>query len=187
MAESLQKQVTRLNRKLEQISTKESARATSAALNKTVRRGRTLLSRSVARDVRVKVGEVRKRVSFSRSTAATQRAEIRMGVRDIPVISLISRSKIIRAIPRGTNKRGVRIPGHDFPGAFINPVHGGTSIQVLKRTSSKRYPLRVIKIPIRHAARYHFKRLLPVLMNNEYPRLLQHELNFRLEKYGRRT
>lgn len=175
MPESLDKQAARLAKKLRAIGRQEVPRAGSAALNKSAKRIKTRVVRGVSKETKVVQKHIRKKVFIKRSTPRTQKAEFRVYRRDIAAIGLNPR----------TSRKGVRVAGKLHSGAFINTLRKTGQRHVLKRKGVKRYPVEIIKIPISESVDKISRKVAVRVMRQDYPKLLQHELVYRLDKYKR--
>ncbi len=179
MANDIQSQVRDVNRNLRK--TKQLIRAgASSALNKVAVRSKSRVVKLVSSDVKVQQKHVRKRVYIKRSNSKSLTAKLTTYRRDIPVISLgPAQTRLTK------NKSTLKVGSKSYPGAFINRTRFG-SWQVMKRKTKKRYPLEVLKIPISKSVDRHASKTVRRQMIKEYPRISQHEIDFRLKKHANR-
>lgn len=186
MAESIEKQIKRLARKLNNIAKRETPKAAASALNKTARLARTPTVKEVAKDTKVAAKHIRKRAYISRATPKKQRARIYGYARPVKAVMLLKRNEINKSeLWRGTNQRGVRVAGRQFNGAFVSVHRKSGNIQVFRRKTSRRMPLEVISIPISETFNDRLKANTRKKMKTDFRRILQSELKFRLNKYSR--
>lgn len=178
----LSAQIKVLEKKLKKISTVEIPRASSAALNKGMQRAKSRAVKGVAKQSSLPQKPIRKKVFIKKSTAKTLKTKLSFYKTDINAVSLLGPAQINKAIPRGTNSRGVRVAGRQFNHAFVNRVRNGP--QVLRRTSEYRYPLEVIKISIKKQVDDVVPKTVKRIAKSELPKLHRHELTQRLKKYG---
>ncbi len=186
MAKSLEQQIKQRAKKLNQISKHEAPRASAAALNKTSRMIVPRVIRKVSTEKKVPQKILRKRTFVSRATPRKQRAKIYGYAQAVAAVSLLKTTQLLKHARRGTNRRGVRVAGQQYDGAFINVLRKSGRFQVLRRTTDGRYPLEVIKIPIEDSYERALSTISQQKMKTEFRRLLMHELDYRLNKYGRR-
>lgn len=182
MADQLDRQIKSYIRKLGKISRIEVPRANASALNKAGGLVKTRTVRGVSKATKVPLKEVRKRTYFSRANAKKQRALLKVYAKPVPASRLLTKGQIANKLGTGTNNQGVRAKGYMWQGAFIQKGANG-NVHVFKRKGAARLPLERIDIDIDKAV----QRITPVVarrvMKSDYRRLLQHELNFRLQKY----
>ena len=192
MANNLNSQVRAVNRQM-----KRSKRAVkvgaSSALNKTADRIKSRVVKAVSTEENIQQKHIRKRVYISKSNPKKMRARVTAYQGDIPVISLGAKE-----LKRG---KGVSAPKRRYPNAFIadgskgygkyqgKGRYGSTKLargHVLVRTSKSRYPLEVVKVEIRDSVKKHSPQIARKQMNDEYPRIAKHEIDYRLKKYADR-
>ena len=195
MADNFNAQLRAVNRRLKQ-STHPVKAGASSALNKTASRIKSRVVKAVSGDVRVTQKHIRKRVYIRKSTAKTMMAKVTAYRRDIPVISMgIANTRLTR---KGSV---VRIDGKSYAGAFIADGSAGygryirgrgyqnttlKSFQVLRRTGNSRYPIEVVKVIISPSVDRHTPKIAREQMQTEYPRIAQHEIDYRMQKYASR-
>lgn len=175
---SLDRDLKKLEEKLIKISTKEYDRANYSALNKTGARIKTQVVRQVAARTGIKNKYLNKKVFASKAALKNNFIRIRHYREGVPVISLNAKQ----------TKQGVRALKTMHQGAFIADGSKGTGkgilnrAQVLRRLGSARNPLEVVKKPIKDDVDNVFPRVTKVVFEREYPKLLQHELTWRINK-----
>jgi thymidine phosphorylase len=185
VAESLDKQIKRLEKKLKDIAEKEIPKAVARALNKVGKPTATEVGRKVSAQEKLPVRTVAKQMYFNPATAKTMTASVKSYTRGINVIRLLSKGVLAKKMGTGTNKRGVDVRGRSYPGAFINRTKKSGQALVFSRIGLGRTPLRVERIDIKkHLVEYQ----MPTLKARHLARFAkeyQHELSYRLSKYVR--
>lgn len=182
MADSLEKQIKKLEGKLKKISKIEIPRAGSSAINKTLAKAKTRVIRGVSKSLKLPQKPIRKRVFVGRSSVKTQKGRLAHYRSAVPVVSLLTPGQIAKAPPRGTNRKGVKAAGRQFDGAFVNRVKNG--FQVMQRKGQARYPITVLKIPIQKVVDDVTPKVVARVAKSEMPRIYKQDLKFRLQKYA---
>lgn len=194
VAEDLNKQIRDLEKKLRGYSEKQVPRATAAALNKSIRKVKSQLVKTVAKSTKVKAKAIRAQVFTGRAKSSSLSAYVKSYLRPISAARLIPPSRLSRAAPRGTSKKGVRVAGQMFTGAFVNVGKQGgrkgagpraSAYYVLQRTTKNRYPLQLVTIKIDSAMKSDQLPISEKIHRTEFVRLYEHELKFRTTKYER--
>lgn len=151
--------------------------ANARALNRTGTTVRAFMSRDIAKDMGMKVGDVKERIGLTRATAARQAVQIAVTGKRIPLIDLGARGPYpSRGQGRGVTAivGGVR---KTYPQAFIAKMKTG-HIGVFQRRSRARLPIH----ELRGASLPHvFSKLTPgaiALGRSEYLKNLAHETRF---------
>jgi hypothetical protein len=124
-----------------ELAPREVNRALKRAINQTVRATATLSSRSIARDVGIKVGLIRKRMYLVKAVK-NPRAKISLLLYPIPAILAGKPTQ---------DAGGVSVAGRRYPGAFIRYAkreRGQSRSLIFTRLTDGRYPLREMRIPI---------------------------------------
>lgn len=188
---SIDAQIRELEGKLNAIKSIDVPRASSSALNKVSAKIKTRVVRGTAKETKVSAKHVRKRVYIRKSKVKTQRAKVKVYIRDISAISLLNNPKL------GPTKR--KVAGKKLTNAFIADGSRGkgrykrgsgfqkTSLknkQVLRRATDSRYPLEAVGVNIRKAATRITKKVTQRVMKEEFQILYARDLNFRLKKYA---
>lgn len=178
----LDRQIKSLIRKLRDIKRIEVPRANAAAINNVGKLSRTRIVAGVAKETRIPQKEIRRKSYLNRATARKPTARLTGYVKPISAVRLLTKGQVTNRIGTGTNKKGVKAKGYDWPGAFLQRGARG-NVHVFKRSGSSRYPIKVVTVDVEKP----FRRVMGVvpqrLMKSEYRRLLQHELQYRLTKY----
>ena len=181
----LQQQINGLGKRLadyEKITKLSQARA----LNLVTKKSKSKLAKSVSADVKIKQSILKKQVFTGRATSSSLLAYVRSYLRPIAASRLLSPSQLQKA-PRGTNRKGVRVAGKQFDGAFINRGRKDRKHHVLMRKGRARYPLKRISIKISDSVSAHQLPIAENMLRQDFVRLYEHELNYRTSKYARRT
>ena len=181
----LDRQIKSLIKKLRKVAPIEVARANAKALNTVTRSTRSRVVAGVAKQTRVKQKDLRRRAHATRATAKKQSAKLTSYVRPVPAVKLLTKNQIERRLGTGTNRRGVRARGYDWPGAFIQPG-ARQNVQVFRRKGSSRYPIDVVDVPVEKPFERGMKTVPKRVMKARYRQVLQHELGFRLKKLNAR-
>lgn len=185
MADGLDRDVKYLARKLSDISQNAVTKADYAALKKTAARIKTQAVREVAAEVNIPQKHIRKRMFIRVKINRNHRQGRITGYRrDIPLIRLGTAQV---ALNQGGGGKILKIGSKSYPGAFVNRIRKTGDWQVMQRIGKKRYPVKVLKIDIARAVDRSLPRKSRQLMSSEYPKLLKHELNYRLSRYARKT
>lgn len=183
MAQSLQAQIKRREKKLLKIASVEVPRASNSSLNRVAAGSKTQIVRKVSSATGVKSKFIRKRIFVKRSTVRTQKAFVTVYAADITAVSLLPSKTLLAKARRGTSRKGVRVAGRQFDGAFINAGRRNGRFQVFKRRGKNRYPIDVVLIPVRDKAKAISPREIEKAHKNLYAKNYAHELDFRLKKY----
>ena len=184
MPSDLDRQIERFAKKLGKIKSIEVPRANASALNKSAQRVKTRSVQSISKQTRVPQKDIRKRVAIGRATAKKQIAEVKSYVKPVPASALLTKAQIANKIGTGTNRQGVRAKGYQWKGAFINRGRND-NVHVFQRKGKARLPIEAVKIDIDKPARRIVKTVSRRVINSDYKRLLEQDLKFRLNKYGR--
>lgn len=150
------------------------AKADAAAQNKTAAKMRTAVRSAIAKEVRVKVADVKRRFVLRRATKTGG------AVLTILVARGIDAGKV-----RGVKDRrpgGVTVPSAKgatrHPHAFIPKG----SRRVFQRRGRARLPLRTVTVPIRESAERLGRQWLARSGKAEYRRILRREFEFRARR-----
>lgn len=181
---SMAQQIKELQKKLKQYSDKEVPRAARSAINKIAAKAKTEIVRTVSTEVKVKSSILKKQVFVSRAKGAGIRAYIKSYLRPILAARLLTDSVLQNAMGKGTNKRGVKVSGQQFDGAFINRGSRDGRIYVLQRKGAGRYPLRKISIKIDGSMLANQLPIAKRFTEEQFQKELIRELQFRISKYA---
>lgn len=181
MADSLDRDIQKLARKLSDISKNAVPKADFAALRKVTAQTKSRVVKDVAGEVKIPQKHIRKRVYTKVKVARDyRRARITAYRRDIPVISL---GLVQTSVNRRTGIKNLKVGGRMYPGAFINQIRKTGQWQVMQRKGAKRYPLEVLTVKIAPQVDRYLPTRSREIMRAKYPNLLKHELTWRLKKY----
>lgn len=180
---SLNSQIKRLEKKLDGYQ-KESRLAQARTLNDLSRKSKNKVAKTVSAEVSVKQAILKKQIFTSRATSSSVSALVKSYVRPISAVRLLSKGQLAKA-PRGTNRKGVRVAGKQFDGAFINRGRVNGRLKVMKREGRFRYPLVVISIRIDSSFAANQLPIAKSIMRSDFARIYERELKFRASKYGR--
>ncbi|MEJ2445142.1 MAG: phage tail protein [Exilibacterium sp.] len=181
--QTLDSQIDRLNRYLKSLHHKAVPAAYASAMNKSLARIRTRLVRGVSKREKIPAKHIRKRVFIRRATARTLRGRLSIYVEDIPVISLLRDQT-----PTTGRKRRIRAAGRVYHNAFIRRPQkskGRGKPHVFQRQSTARYPIAIQKIAIDKPVKAVTPVVIRRVMRHVHPRLLRHELRYRIDKHVR--
>lgn len=118
---------------------KETAQVLNQVAGRTARQSAVI----VAKNNKLPVKPVSRRVRLVKATAEKQRAVLRINPRDMPAI----RSGKTRPVKgKGAHTGGTRAGRNFYPGGFVQNVMYGP--QILERLGRARYKIRVVKIPL---------------------------------------
>lgn len=192
MAQPLAKQIKSLERQLREHSEKEIPRAGASALNKTTGKVKTHLVRTISKDVKVPTKILNKQVFTSRATTKSLRAYVKSYLRPIAAARLLPFNTLVKNRARGTNRRGVRVAGQQFDGAFINVgMSSGrgsgkySKFYILRRQGKERYPLEQITIKIDETVMNNQLPIAQRFMREDFQRELIRQLTYRISKYAK--
>lgn len=185
------KGVTDLQRKLNRLGSTELRRAASSALNKTGALARTRIIRGVAKQAKVPVSTVRKRVYLVRARSGDLKI-VQMGyARPVSLMSLIRNKQPDEGRRR---RRKLRVNKQTYPNAFVRRGSNG-NVQVFERNGKlgrqgkgrwAKYKnlekLSRVEIPIQSEVNEVLPKVNRRTFNNEFMRLFQHEYSFRLRR-----
>ncbi len=180
---ALEADLARLGGKLARISGVEYERANAKALNNSGSQTRTRSIRGIANENNLKQKTIKDRYFLNRATANKQRVRISVYLRPVSAISQFSPSQLKRAVDgKGTTRRGVTIAGRKIASAFIARGPKNNQRQVFKRRGKTRLKIDAQKFDINQSAARITTRVSQRIMRTVYPRLLQHEFQFRINK-----
>lgn len=188
------KGVAELQRKLNRLGGSELRGAAVSALNKTGAMARTRIIRGVAKQARVPVSTVRKRVYLVKAKRGDLKI-VQMGyARPVSLMSLIRNKNPDEGRRR---RRKLRVNKQTYPNAFIRKGSNGKT-QVFERNGRMgrqgkgrwaKYKnlerLNRIDIPIQKPVEDVLPKVNRRVYRSEFMRLFQHEYSFRLRKLMR--
>lgn len=187
MTKPMAQQIKQLEKTLRQYANVEVPRATASALNKISPKVKNQLVKTTAKEVKVPGKFLKRQIFTSRAKSKSLSAYVKSYLRPVSAVRLLPTSTLLKARPRGTNRRGVRVAGQQFDGAFINLGSKSGRFYVLRRLGKGRYPIEVIAIKIDRSIDANQLPLAEKFMRADFVRLYKHELQYRIGKYGARA
>ena len=182
---SMASQIAELERKLKQYSNKEVPRAGRSAINKITAKARTEIVRTVSQELKIPTKVLKTQVFATRAKGAGMRAYIKSYLRPILAARLLSNAVIQKHMGKGTNKRGVKVAGAQFDGAFINRGSRDGRAYVLQRKGAARYPLTKISVKIDASMLANQLPIAKRFTQEQFQKELIRELQYRIGKYAR--
>ncbi len=198
----LQQQAKQLERKLNELNSRQALFARNRALNRSSKRLSTLVSRDTAKKERLKSSLIKRKIRVIQRKKQGA-AVVIIGRTAIPAIHIgEARTQIKRKNKQylvssaQRDKRGryakrqhsgntaIRVGRHVFANAFLQRLDSGRW-HILQRKTSKRYPIDLAKIPISgsitEAADKHSK----YIVSEYFPSLLVKDLKYRIDKLSK--
>lgn len=163
---------------------KEVKRGAARILNVGSKRVKSKVAKSVTADVKVKQSIIKKQIFTSRAKSNSLSAYVKSYLRPISAARLLTQNQLNKA-PRGTNRKGVRVAGRQFDGAFINRGKKSGRHKVMQRKGKERYPLKRINIRIDSSIDANQLPISKRFMRDDFVRLYERELKYRTSKYAR--
>lgn len=182
----LDRQITEMVRKLNEIRATEVPQAFATGLNKAGTQASTQIVRGIAADLALQQKLIRKRVYLKRATRNRLEARIRSFYRGINLIDLKPRDtgKYKKGV-RGRVGSGVRARGgHHYYGGWIAKSPRGQRLAFergFKRGGKT--PIDVLRIPIKAEVDRIAPRATRQVIDAKLPQLIAHELQFRIRKH----
>lgn len=183
MAESLQMQIKRLERKLKDYSEKAVPRAALVAINKTAKPIASQVAKAVGGQQKIPAKLVKQRIIFNKATFNRKSAYIKSFARGINVARLLTPAKLNKFMGTGNTKTGVAVAGGEIKGGFINTVRKNGRVFVFTRQGRARYHLDVQRIPIDEALLEFQLPISQARFEESFLKFYAHELAFRISKY----
>ncbi|WP_020408926.1 phage tail protein [Hahella ganghwensis] len=190
MSESLSKQITRLNRKIEAIVNDETKASHVRAANRTIEHAASKLKKSISARADVQQKLISERIFLGKATFRKLRARVTVYRRGISVINMMTQGEITRArrvtrLKSGRTKRyGVKARSHVFPKGFVGVSRKNRKLHAWERKTSKRYPIRRLSVDISNTVDEETIKEIERSMEQVYPKVLAQEFNFRTTKYA---
>lgn len=172
-------QIKRLEKKLKAYQ-KEAQRGAARALNDVTRKARKLTLQKVVAESGVKNKLLKNKIYFRRAKSNQLKTTLKSYLRPISAARMLTAAQLAKA-PRGNNKRGVRVGGQQYNGAFINKVRGNTL--VLQRKGKARLPVDVIRIKTQQSFTNNQLPISSRTMREDFARIYERELRYRASKY----
>lgn len=183
---SLDKDVARLTKKLDRIAKIETARAHASAINKLSNQVKTAVSSLVSKETRIPVRTIKRRVYNKRATAANGVAKIYLYAKPIPGID---------ARASRTNK-GWKVAGQFRPRSFLAKMPNQSRHHIFQRdgrgpvlrpNGKRKEKFDMVRVNISDPVARIGMAVIEFKMRKDYPKLLKHELNARLQGYVTRA
>lgn len=173
---NLDRELARAINNLNQISKVAVPRASRRAVNRVSRKAITASTREAAKKAKVPKKLVDKKVSMLKANTSYNYSKIRVDRRGISAIKLPKvhtryrrrRGRIVRGSSR------IKAGRHTFERAFVQKVGGNW--HVMQRKTSNRYPIDVVRVPIKNEVTSAFERNIDIAMNDEMPKAMKTEL-----------
>lgn len=183
---SIKSQIEGLSRKLDAIKSIEVPRAISYVLNETARKGKTQITKAVKEETGVAASVIKNRFYNSNSTAKKLKSKVTVYRRDIPAISLgVAQTRLRIKKGRIIGGGSIKVGNKTFKNTFVNQTGKNRKWHVLRRLSSKRYPIEVVKVDMVSAINKHAKRVMFGVYSADFEKNLIGELNHRVQKYAK--
>jgi hypothetical protein len=179
-------------------------RASAMAVNRVATRAISRSVKDTAKAVQIKQKVIRPRATINRASAKRPVAYVRIRRFDVPAIAIdtartqIKRKKgqyLVSRASRGSSGRytkrehsgntAIRVGRHKFQNAFIQKLKNGRW-HILQRTSDRRYPIEVCKVPIVTEITTAFKKHSADLMQTDMKKELSSALAQQLRLVIRR-
>ncbi|MFH4619380.1 MULTISPECIES: phage tail protein [Vibrio] len=165
-------------------------RASAMAINRVATRAVVHSIKDAAKTIKVKQKVLRPRATINRATAKRPVAYVRVRRNELPAISIdtartqIKRKKgrmLVSGVARGQRGRFVKrefsgntsivVGRHKFKDAFLQQLRNGRW-HIMQRTSDRRYPIQVCKVPVSAEITSAFERNSARLMKSDMPKEL---------------
>lgn len=149
--------------------------AARRALNKTARWMRTTIARKVAKEKDVGVGLIRKSIKLDTASGQKFSSELKLG----------RRSRVVSAYKTGRarqTKKGVRVKGRFYEGAFIATMPKTGHKGVYRRKGKERFPLQEMYFVIAPAIQAAMEEYVGDKGQRYLQRTFNHELKFVMSK-----
>ena len=109
------------------------------ALNRTTEWLKVRTSQEISKEKRIKLKLIRDKIKIMKADRRNPKSFLSCNFRDIPIIEL---GRVHQ------NMVGTSVNGVTFPHAFIATIQKGGRQNVYRRTTKKRFPVKVVGIPI---------------------------------------
>lgn len=200
--EQWERDVAKMAKTLRKIAAIEVPRGSSAALTKVAALSKTQVKKGVSTKTKIPQKHIGKKVFIRKSTARTQVSQVDVYRDGVSLVSVLTpkniKNRTRRSFHRRKNRPQIKWKGRSFTGAFVAKVSFGrrdrrssrtrrkTSIgqpQVFEREGEDQSPIEAVKIPIKKEVAQVSGVVIGRVMKSEFPRLLKHEMEYRLSKY----
>lgn len=164
----------------------------SRSINRILSKAKTQAVSKSAKELKVRVKDIRPRVFVRRSSKKVVRGQLRGYAKPMPVISIVSGRKgqfvSRKAGRRRSGLGGVKIGGLFMQNAFVNVVRRSQTVHILRRqqkatwAGSKRLPIDVVKIEIEPAFNRHFIPAVEQKLKSDYQKEFDANFNYYLAR-----
>ncbi|WP_165311049.1 phage tail protein [Vibrio ziniensis] len=187
---TIDRQLTFAVKNLSGLQTKAVPKASAMAINRIATRAVVHSIKDAAKAVKVKQKVLRPRATINKASAARPVAYVRVRRNELPAISIdtartqVKRKKGKMQISRSVRGEGGRyvkrelsgntsivVGRHKFKDAFIQQLKNGRW-HIMQRTSDRRYPIEVCKVPVSNEITTAFERNSSRLMKTDMPKEL---------------
>lgn len=200
----LDKQLVQAVKNLSVLQQSVVPKSSAMAINRVATRAISRSVKDTAKEVRIKQKVIRPRAKITKATAKRPVAFVRVRRFDVPAISIdTARTQIKRKKGRmlvsgvSRNRRGryaqrehagntaIVVGRHKFENAFLQRLKNGRW-HIMQRTSDKRYPIQVCKVPIVNEITRSFKKHSQLLMKTDMPKELSSAMGQQIRLLVRR-
>lgn len=170
---NLDKQLRRLERKLDKIAKDATPKAFASAINKVATQSKTAVASEVAKEVRIPVRAVKSRIFIRRARPGTMVAKIALYARPID------------AIHTGPTRMasGWKVGGKFRERSFMQRMPNQSRHRIYQRKGSSRLPISKVVLPVSEPVARIGRAVTTLKMRKDFARLYQHELNARIKGY----
>ena len=198
----LKEQVAELEKKLDTLNNKQALFARQRSLSRSSKRMATLVSRDAAKAERLKVGLIKRKISFKEIKSQSLAAVI-IGRTAIPAIYVgVARTQVKRkngsfltssavrdrkgrfAKREHSGNTAIRVGRHKFENAFLQQLASGRW-HIMQRKSDSRYPIDLAKIPISGSVTSAASKHSRYIIEDYLPNLLIKDLQYRINKLSK--
>lgn len=142
-------------------------KATILALNRTAEWLKGQVSKEISKEKRIKLKIIRDKIKLLKADRRNTEANLNCSFKNVPIIQLGKVSQ---------NNIGTSVGSMMFPHAFIATMHKGGRQNVYRRTTKKRFPVKVVGIPIYESATKIVGNLLGVEARQVFEKRFLHEI-----------
>lgn len=200
----LDKQLVQAVKNLSVLQQSAVPKSSAMAINRVATRAISRSVKDTAKEVRIKQKVIRPRANIKKATAKMPVAFVRVRRFDVPAIAIdtartqIKRRKgrmLFSSMSRGSRGRyakrehagntAIVVGRHKFENAFLQRLKNGRW-HIMQRTSDKRYPIEVCKVPIVNEITRAFKKHSQLLMKTDMPKELSSAMGQQIRLIVRR-
>jgi len=166
MQQSYEKQINDILKTINALP-EQIQKATILALNRTSEWLKGRIAKDISKEKIIKLKIIRDKIKILRADKRNIRTNLNCDFKNIPIIEL---GKVKQ------NAIGTAVGNMTFPHAFIATMHKGGKENVYRRTTKKRFPVKVVKIPIYDAASKIIENLLGTETKQVFEKRFLHEI-----------